>query len=141
MGYFPIEIVQFRRGGLECRGPLHWAIIVRTSEHRGNRHDLIGDTYTYTVRNRFNIPLDLCEDWRGGHVVGFVRPDKIDRLLERITSVPVRRQQPTWSDQNWVWEVLYRLNYDYLYTDERMLFTALQTQMCRLLEAWELGEI
>ncbi|KAG9309168.1 hypothetical protein JVU11DRAFT_10879 [Chiua virens] len=59
----------------------HWAIIVRTSEHCGNRHEVIGDTFTYTTRHRFDISLDMSEDWRGGHVVGIVWPDKLDGLV------------------------------------------------------------
>ena len=144
-GHYPIEVVQFWRGEyLTGRPlPLHWAIIVRTSPQRGNCHEIVGDMHTYTTQDRFNIllPGEKHKDWRGSHVVGYVSPSRLDQLLDHIALVPVVRQRWTWNCQNWVYDALYGLNHPGLYTDVNMTFGALQTHMCCLLEAWELGEI
>lgn len=142
-GYFPIEVAQFWRG--EYRPgqplPLHWSIIVRTSAERGNSHEIVGDTDTYATQDRFDIPLQHGEDWRGSHVVGYVSPDRLDGLLNHIALVPVVRHRWSWNCQNWVYEALQGLNRSGLYTDVNMTFGSLQTQMCCLLEAWEMGDI
>ncbi|KAH0833398.1 hypothetical protein J3R83DRAFT_12503 [Lanmaoa asiatica] len=142
-GYFPIEVVQFWRGEY-TRGrplPLHWAIIVRTSALRGNCHEIVGDINTYATQDRIDIPLHERDDWRGSHVIGYVSPDRMDDLLNHIALVPVVRHRWTWNCQNWVYEALEGLNDEDLYTDVNLTFAALQTQMCCLLEAWEVGDI
>ncbi|KAG8212841.1 hypothetical protein J3R82DRAFT_11142 [Butyriboletus roseoflavus] len=142
-GFFPIEVVQYWRGEYipGCPIPLHWAIIVRTSARRGNSHEIVGDMNTFTTQDCFNIPLQERDDWRGGHVIGYVSPARLDDLLNHIALVPVVRHRWTWNCQTWVYEVLKGLNDPELYTDVNLTLGALQTQMSCLLEAWELGEI
>ena len=144
-GYFPIEVVQFWRGEIVPGRPLplHWAIIVRTDADRGNCHEIVGDKHTYATQDRFDIPVnwERHKDWRGAHVVGYVSPDRLNDFLNHIALVPVVRERWTWNCQNWVYDALTGLNQPDLYTDVNMTFGALQTQMCCLLEAWEIGEI
>ena len=142
-GCYPIEVVQFWRGQYATHKPhpLHWAIIVRTSAYRGNRHEIVGNTETYSTQDAFDIPLYETKDWRGSHVVGYVAPAQMNDLLNRIALVPVVRNRWTWNSQNWVYEALEGLRHAKLYTDVDMTFGSLQTQMSCLLEAWELGDI
>ena len=142
-GCFPIEVVQFWRGEYKPGHPLplHWSIIVRTSAERGNCHEIVGDMDTYTTQDRFNIPLQNGEDWRGSHVAGYVSPTRLDDLLNHIALVPVIRHRWGWNCQNWVYDVLKGLKDPELYTDAKLTFGKLQTQMWSLLEAWEVGDI
>lgn len=142
-GYYPIEVVQYWRGEYAPGRPLplHWAIIVRTSEKRGNRHEIVGDSETYTTQDRFDVPLYETGDWRGGHVIGYVAPVRLDDLMTHVALVPVVRHRWTWNCQNWVFDALKALHCEDLYTDVNMTLGALQTQMSFLLEAWEVGDI
>ena len=143
---YPIEVAQYWRGEFRSRQPLplHWSIIIRTSAGRGNTHEIVGDTDTYATQDRFDVPLQQGEDWRGSHVIGYVAPAQMNDLLNRIALVPVVRYRLSWNCQNWVYEVLQGLSGLELYTDvagANVTFEALQTHMMCLLDAWEAGDI
>ncbi|KIJ19159.1 hypothetical protein PAXINDRAFT_97186 [Paxillus involutus ATCC 200175] len=142
-GCFPIEVVQFWRGERSPRRPypLHWAIFVRTSPGRGNYYQVAGNIDTFTVDARYNVPLQNREAWRGSHVVGYVAPSHLHNLEVHLAQIPVVRHCRDWNCQNWVYDALKRLNFQELYTDVHLSMSRLQTQMCCLLEAWEIGEI
>ncbi|KIJ67987.1 hypothetical protein HYDPIDRAFT_25439 [Hydnomerulius pinastri MD-312] len=142
-GCFPIEVVQFWRGE-KAPGrpfPLHWAIFVRTFPGRGNYYEVVGNTDTFTPTVTHNVPERNPSAWRGTHVVGFVAPSHLHVLERHLGQVPVVRHCREWNCQNWVYDGLKRLNWENLYTDVHLNMARLQTQMCCLLEAWEMGEI
>ncbi|KAF8124723.1 hypothetical protein EV363DRAFT_1353507 [Boletus edulis] len=142
-GYYPIQVVQFSRGEYPHGHPypMHWAIVVRTSADRGNRHEIVGDKHTYMTQARFDIPLGQTMEWRGSHTIGYVSPNRLNDLLNHIALVPVIRERWTWNCQNWVYDVLKGLNDIEMYTDVDMTLGHLQTHMLRLWEAWEEGDI
>jgi len=145
-GCYPIEVVQFWRGE-RAPGyplPLNWSILVRTSEDYGDWHELVGDTYTYAMDTRFEVPLEGLEqreDWRGSHVVGYVAPYRAHHLWRRMRGTPVVRHDWTWNTQNWVCDALQGMWDRDMYVDVNLTLASMQTQMCCILEAWELGEL
>jgi hypothetical protein len=96
---------------------------------------------TFATQDRFDIPLQNGDDWRGSHVIGYVAPSRLHDLLNHIALVPVVRHRWNWNCQNWVYDVLKGLKDPDLYTDEKATFGKLQTHMLCLLEAWEVGDI
>ncbi|KAH7888507.1 hypothetical protein F5I97DRAFT_1802748 [Phlebopus sp. FC_14] len=142
-GCFPIEVVQFWRGE-KAPGrpyPLHWAIFVRTAPGRGNYYQVVGNMDTFAASFTRNVPLQNPHAWRGSHLVGWVAPSFLHVLERHFALVPVIRYSREWNCQNWVREALRGVNSPHIYVDVHLSMAGLQTQMCCLLEAWEMGDI
>ncbi|KAA1469201.1 hypothetical protein DENSPDRAFT_772818 [Dentipellis sp. KUC8613] len=109
----PLIVAQYPITG-HLRRSEHWALVVLQSRMVGRIFELRGNSDSFTYIAEDTRTFERSPDLRGGCQVGWVAPDAVEWLTQRIAAIPVVRNDRNWDCQNWMLAVLQLLKGDQL---------------------------
>ncbi|KAG1736783.1 hypothetical protein EDB19DRAFT_1829817 [Suillus lakei] len=113
-----------------------WATYISTGPGIGNIYEILGDQDTYTLDIRRNQPEPNPDPLGRERIeVGKVALDQLDWLETYLARVPIRRHDPNWYPNHWVWDVLCDLRERGFAIDRTLRQWYLERHMLRELRA------